>query len=279
MRYKCWDHHRVLMLRISCQLLREIQVVDNSLSFIHRMDPLELYKKIYDKQKIRESKGNILQREVIIKWISDKLGTYYLINKLDVSNQKNIFFSTITIFDNYINRSNDTINHLLAVTCLFLSLKMETMEATFHIDFFVHSIVGFMKNLSFRDIISEIIKTEKKILFTLKFEIHNVAEVNNFINLLFELNDEKNEKLKKTTWYIIELSLYTLPKIKPSLLAISAYILSQLKLGIEYNSKIMEKSLHNFSDVRKSVVLLNKMVLMDNKVYKDYSEIPIKKIF
>jgi hypothetical protein len=156
---------------------------------------------------------------------------------------------------------------------------METMEATFHIDFFVHCIVGFMKNSSFRDIISEIIKTEKKILFTLKFEIHNVAEVNNFINLLFELNDEKNEKLKKTTWYIIELSLYTLPKIKPSLLAISAYILSQLKLGIEYNSKIMEKSLHNFSDVRKSVVLLNKMVLMDNKVYKDYSEIPIKKIF
>lgn len=243
------------------------------------MDPLELYNKIYDKQKIRESKGNILQREVIIKWISDKLGTYYSINKLDVSNQKNIFFSTITIFDNYINNSNETITHLIAVSCLFLSLKMETMEATFHINFFVHSIVGFMKNLSFRDIISEIIKTEKKILFTLKFEIHNVAEVHNFIHLLFELNEEKNEKLKKITWYIIELSLYTLPKIKPSLLAISAYILSQLKLGIEYNSKIMEKSLHNFSDVRKSVVLLNKMVLMDNKVYKDYSEIPIKKIF
>jgi len=253
------------------------------------MDHLEFYKKIFSKQKIYESKANLLQREVIIRWLNNKLTNYCIINTLDISNKRDIFFSCVSILDNYINKSNDKVNHLVGITCLFISLKMETVDATFKIDFFVHCIIGYMQTFSYNDVTMEIIKTEKKILNVLKFELHHITGVNNFLHLLFELNDEKNNELKEITWYIAELSLYSLPKITPSLLAISAYILSKLKIRIEYDTvnitnaieshKLIEMSLHNYNDVRKSVVFLNKMVTMDNEVYKDYIEIPIKKYF
>jgi hypothetical protein len=238
------------------------------------MENLDYYEFLLSKQRIHESKKNNQEREDILRWLRDKIKVYFSFKK--EIQQREVFFSTIMLFDNYINKSNEEMTYLIATTCLFVTLKMEMMNATYDIDFFVHSIVGFMKHLSFRDIITEILTTEKNILSTMKFDLHVSAKITTFLHVYFKSNNEQNKEIKEMTWYLLELSMYVLPEIKPSLLVLSAYVLSQVKQKI-YDSKLLEQSKHNYDEVRKSLKILMNMIKMDNKVYEEY-KISVKNI-
>lgn len=134
-----------------------------------------------------------------------------------------------------------------------------------------------MKHMSFREVMTEILNTEKTILSVMKFDLHRTATLTNFLHIYFKTNNEKNDDIRELTWYILEVSMYILPEIKPSLLVLSAYLLSQVKHKV-YDSMLLEESKHNFSDVRETLKILMNMIKMDNKVCEEY-KIPVKKYF
>lgn len=239
------------------------------------MEDIDYYKFIYSKQKIHRIRNKDDKREEILRWLRHKIRLYFS-SKKEIE-QREVFFSVILLLDNYIDKSDEQINHLNAITCLFLKLKMETMQATYDIDFFTHCIVGFMKHMSFREVMTEILNTEKTILSVMKFDLHRTATLTNFLHIYFKTNNEKNDEIRELTWYILEVSMYILPEIKPSLLVLSAYLLSQVKHKV-YDSMLLEESKHNFSDVRETLKILMNMIKMDNKVCEQY-KIPVKKYF
>lgn len=192
-------------------------------------------------------------RNIIVEWIIEVCKHF----KCD---QETLFLS-IYIMDKYLNLNNIKKSELqlVAITSFFIASKYEEKNNVLADD-----CTNITSNSYSR---YQIFKMERDILCGLKFEL-NIVSINYFLGLYFVITNS-NERILKMSNMILDICLlhWGYSKIKPSLLAISALIISKkmyeeykefeedVKIYIEYDTKEIEsvmtwiyEKINNFRD-------------------------------